>query len=232
VTGPAGGLLERTLPSAAPPNGAPAAKRVVVLSALPAVRAGLRALIEAGGHYLVAADGPRRAALGDAVDAVDVLLLDAEPGTDVDDVIQAAAGAPAVVVLGAVDADERLAAALSRPVAYLPRDAAREPLLAALDAVTQGLLVLDPVAAERLLVPPGAQPARTGMAEATDTLTVREREVLQLVAEGLPNKSIARRLGISDHTVKFHVAALMAKLNAASRTEAVHQAARRGLISL
>jgi len=56
--------------------------------------------------------------------------------------------------------------------------------------------------------------------------------VLQLVAEGLPNKTIARRLGISEHTVKFHVAALMAKLGAGSRTEAVHLGARRGLVSL
>jgi len=65
-----------------------------------------------------------------------------------------------------------------------------------------------------------------------ESLTGREREVLQLVALGLANKAIARRLGISEHTVKFHVAAILTKLGAGSRTEAVHLAARRGLVAL
>ena len=63
-------------------------------------------------------------------------------------------------------------------------------------------------------------------------LTRRELEVLHLVAEGLPNKSIAVRLGISDHTVKFHVNAILSKLGAQSRTEAVTRATRMGLITL
>jgi DNA-binding NarL/FixJ family response regulator len=63
-------------------------------------------------------------------------------------------------------------------------------------------------------------------------LTARELEVLALVAEGLPNKLIAHRLGISDHTVKFHVNAVLAKLGAQSRTEAVVRAARRGMLVL
>jgi two-component system, NarL family, nitrate/nitrite response regulator NarL len=61
-------------------------------------------------------------------------------------------------------------------------------------------------------------------------LTTREREVLQLVAEGLPNKAIARELGISEHTAKFHVGSLLGKLGAASRTEAVTLATRRGIL--
>jgi DNA-binding NarL/FixJ family response regulator len=65
-----------------------------------------------------------------------------------------------------------------------------------------------------------------------DELTAREREVLTLVAIGLTNKAIAQRLSISDHTVKFHVASLLAKLDAESRTEAVHVATRRGLMTL
>lgn len=63
-------------------------------------------------------------------------------------------------------------------------------------------------------------------------LTPREREVLDLAATGEPNKAIARRLGISDHTVKFHVGSVLSKLDAASRTEAVRIGARRGLIAL
>jgi DNA-binding NarL/FixJ family response regulator len=65
-----------------------------------------------------------------------------------------------------------------------------------------------------------------------ETLTPREIDVLELVAEGLPNKAIAARLGISDQTVKFHVASIAGKLGAANRTDAVRRAVRRGLITL
>jgi two-component system, NarL family, nitrate/nitrite response regulator NarL len=65
-----------------------------------------------------------------------------------------------------------------------------------------------------------------------ESLTPREVQVLELLAEGLPNKAIAARLGISDQTVKFHVAAISGKLGAANRTEAVRLAVRRGLIAL
>jgi DNA-binding CsgD family transcriptional regulator len=65
-----------------------------------------------------------------------------------------------------------------------------------------------------------------------EPLTAREVQVLELLAEGLPNKAIARRLNISDQTVKFHVAALSGKLGAANRTDAVRRAVRRGLIAL
>ncbi len=65
-----------------------------------------------------------------------------------------------------------------------------------------------------------------------EPLTPREIEVLELLAEGLPNKAIAARLGISDQTVKFHVAAICGKLGAANRTDAVRRAIRRGLVSL
>jgi DNA-binding NarL/FixJ family response regulator len=68
--------------------------------------------------------------------------------------------------------------------------------------------------------------------EYEEPLTAREAEVLELLAEGLPNKSIAARLGISDQTVKFHVASICGKLGAANRTQAVRRAVRRGLISL
>jgi two-component system, NarL family, nitrate/nitrite response regulator NarL len=68
--------------------------------------------------------------------------------------------------------------------------------------------------------------------EIPEALTAREVQVLELLAEGLPNKAVARRLGISDQTVKFHVASLSSKLGAANRTDAVRRAVRRGLIAL
>ena len=65
-----------------------------------------------------------------------------------------------------------------------------------------------------------------------EALTQREIQVLELLAEGLPNKAIAGRLGISDQTVKFHVSSIAGKLGAANRTDAVRRAVRRGLITL
>ena len=107
----------------------------------------------------------------------------------------------------------------------LPRETDSESLRAALIAVSQGLVVLNPTATLSLLPSgdhlPGAIPS---------DLTPRELQVLQLLAEGLPNKGIAGQLGISDHTVKFHVNAIMGKLGAQSRTDAVMRATRAGLI--
>jgi DNA-binding NarL/FixJ family response regulator len=79
---------------------------------------------------------------------------------------------------------------------------------------------------------PGERRDAEGEEAPAEALTARERQVLELLAEGLPNKAIARRLGISDQTVKFHVASVCAKLGAANRTEAVRRAVRRGLITL
>lgn len=92
-------------------------------------------------------------------------------------------------------------------------------------AAAAGLVVSDPS------LGPGLRPER-GREEAplVEDLTPREREALQLLAEGLSNKEIARRLGTSEHTAKFHVNAILGKLNAHSRTEAVTRAARLGLI--
>jgi two-component system nitrate/nitrite response regulator NarL len=106
----------------------------------------------------------------------------------------------------------------------LLRDADAESLAAAVNAVSQGLAALDRALAMSLFPPPAPAPA--------EELTAREREVLQLLAEGLPNKAIAARLTISEHTVKFHVNAILTKLGVQSRTEAVVRAVRLGLIML
>jgi DNA-binding NarL/FixJ family response regulator len=85
--------------------------------------------------------------------------------------------------------------------------------------------------ADAILLAPDA-PAAGEDDVVPEPLTAREIEVLELLAEGLPNKAIAARLGISDQTVKFHVAAISGKLGAANRTDAVRRAVRRGLIAL
>ena len=86
------------------------------------------------------------------------------------------------------------------------------------------------VDADAMLIAPGDEEHEPD--EAPEHLTAREIQVLELLAEGLSNKAIATRLGISDQTVKFHVASLSGKLGAANRTDAVRRALRRGLISL
>jgi DNA-binding NarL/FixJ family response regulator len=87
------------------------------------------------------------------------------------------------------------------------------------------------VDADAILV---AHEAHGGDAEETfdEPLTAREVQVVELLAEGLPNKAIAARLGISDQTVKFHLASIAGKLGAANRTDTVRRAVRRGLIDL
>jgi two-component system, NarL family, response regulator YdfI len=110
----------------------------------------------------------------------------------------------------------------------LPNDATAAEILAAIEATAAGLIVLHPdiaplarSAAPRSLLAPLSQP-----------LTDREVEVLQMLAEGMANKTIARQLHISEHTVKFHISSIFAKLQVSSRTEAVTIGIRQGLILL
>jgi two-component system, NarL family, response regulator YdfI len=114
--------------------------------------------------------------------------------------------------------------------AVLPSDISADQLAAALQAAAAGLVVLHPTEIPAAFPP--AAPASQPLAELPEPLTRREREVLQMLAAGLANKEIAVRLNISDHTAKFHVAAILGKLGAATRTEAVALGIRRGLILL
>lgn len=110
----------------------------------------------------------------------------------------------------------------------LPLNASEDELAAALRALGEGLWVGAPALMSDLL---SRKPAQL-LDEVGQPLTVRETEVLQLTAQGLANKQIALALGISEHTVKFHLSSLYAKLGVASRTEAVRAGARRGLVVL
>ena len=113
------------------------------------------------------------------------------------------------------------------PAAYLYADATGDEVVAAVAAVRAGLSVFDPS-----LIAARTSPGMGAVASEGEQLTPRELEVLRLMAEGLPNKGIGRALGISDHTAKFHVGAILGKLEAQSRAEAVMHAARRGLLPL
>jgi len=110
--------------------------------------------------------------------------------------------------------------------AVLARDASPGEVLAAVGAASHGMAAIDPGELEALLT---ASNAPT-MAAEPSVLTPRELEVLRMMAEGAANKNIAWKLGISEHTVKFHVASILGKLHAATRTEAVAIGMRKGLI--
>ncbi len=107
----------------------------------------------------------------------------------------------------------------------LLRDAGPERIVSALAALQQGLTVLDPA------LPPGFSRGASIPADSV-SLTPRELETLRLMADGLTNKAMADRMGISENTVKFHVNGVLGKLDAQSRTEAVAKGARMGLILL
>jgi DNA-binding NarL/FixJ family response regulator len=133
---------------------------------------------------------------------------------------------PAVVAL--LPHEEQAAGVWAAGVrAILLRDTTAEQLLAAITAVGQGLMVITADLSNQLLSAPP-----TPDLDSSESLTTREHEVLQLVAEGLTNKAIAQALSISEHTVKFHINTIMGKLNAPSRTAAVVRATRLGLILL
>ena len=132
--------------------------------------------------------------------------------------------APPVLAL-AVTSDQAAQARAAGAQALLSRDASPEALAAAAVALSHGLQVTDPALS-------GVSAAATPAPGSASLFTPREQDVLKLLAEGLPNKGVASRLEVSEHTVKFHVNSIMGKLNAQSRTEAVTLATRLGLLPL
>ena len=133
------------------------------------------------------------------------------------------AAAPAIVLLGDSEWDAGLFRLGVR--AILPHDASAAEIVAAVEGAGAGLAVIDPAELESLLAEAPVQPAA-----GSDPLTARELEVLRMLADGAANKNIAWQLNISEHTVKFHVAQILAKLHAGTRTEAVTIGIRKGLI--
>jgi len=204
--------------------------RVAVAGASDVARAGIAALASSvdGIDVVGRSSDPDELAQLIASAAPDVVLVDVDPNGDDDasrwllplgDGLQS----PAIVVLSDEPADGR---PFRRHGAWasLPRRAGVAEVDAAIRAVVAGLVVMHPDALE--------QPAAVRGGIDGAVLTPREMEVLSMLAAGLPNKSIAKKLGVSAHTVKFHVGSIMAKLHASSRTEAVTDGIRRGLIFL
>lgn len=212
--------------------------RVLVAAGSPVVRAGLEAVLASSPGLEVVGRVAAAGALANQVAELrpDVVLLEVESHDDpLNSVVSFAtgAGAPATVVLGGDPTGAWVAEALRAGAqAVLPRESTVEEIVSAVEAAAAGLIVLHPEVSAALMPLLPAPAARSAAGTTLQALTPREIEVLGMLAEGLGNKTIARRLGISEHTIKFHVGSILAKLNASSRTEAVTIGARQGLIML
>jgi DNA-binding NarL/FixJ family response regulator len=210
--------------------------RVLTLAAYPTISYGLRAAVEAEGHgepdstLEFAGSHNEWRALPEAVESSGAMAVLADIDWSADDLDEAgglAGLAPVLLLADGLDAGYAALTAGFRGV--LLRDSGLDEIQAALRAVAAGLAVVDPRVLPLIQQPraPSGPPD-----DDIEPLTPREAEVLELIARGYPNKAIAVELGISEHTVKFHVGSVLAKLGAASRSEAVAIAMRHGMVTV
>jgi DNA-binding NarL/FixJ family response regulator len=215
-------------------NGGSPALRAVVADDHPVFRDGLAMILRERGIEVVAEVADGQGALeAAAVHHPDVVLMDlAMPGVGgLEATRRLAAGHPtvAVLVLTMSEDDDSLFAALRAGArGYLLKEAAADDIARAVVTVARGETVLGARVSPRVL--DAVRGARlVGVAAPFPRLTEREREVLDLVARGYPNLRVARHLGVSEKTVRNHVSAILAKLPAATRAEAVALARDNGL---
>jgi DNA-binding NarL/FixJ family response regulator len=201
---------------------------IVIVSDRAAVAARLETLLRAASaaRVVVATPSALPALASEQAPSVIIVAMSTAATTRMLATLPRGPRTPPVIVLADMPHEAWTARARRGGVrAVLRIDAGADELAAALAATRAGLLVVHPdaVAAARTV---------SVTANAVETPTPRELEVLEMMAEGMSNRAIAARLKISRHTVKFHVAALLTKLGARSRTEAVAAGVREGLISL
>jgi two-component system, NarL family, response regulator YdfI len=208
---------------------------ILLVAASPARRLWLSDLVRASftreAVKVVTSAGLSREILGQA--AAHILLVDVVAPAAAASMVEVLRDSPGAVGSVALldDPDPRwVGSALEAGVnAIIPRDTNPEDLHLAIGAAEAGLVLLHPSSvrnlAARRLQPPAFD-------HDVEQLTAREREVLRLISEGLGNKEIAARLAISEHTAKFHISSILGKLSVASRTEAVSQGIKKGLIPI
>jgi two-component system, NarL family, response regulator YdfI len=201
--------------------------RVVVAAASAVRRAGLEAIVrsEADLHLAGSTGALSRLDLLSRNANADVLLVDSDSLPEA-----LPASTPAIVFLTETSGARDISRFLKSGVrAILARESDADDIVAAIYAAYRGQVLLSAEAAESLAAVFGDHQEDSAMLE---EITTREAEVLRMLAEGLANKDIARRLSISEHTVKFHISSILEKLGAATRTEAVMLGIRRGLIPI
>ncbi len=205
--------------------------RVFVVAPTPLMQAGLRTMLTTSEIQVVGEASIAEDMIAE-LPAIDVLVVDE---TQLEGAVRAIANNPMTALLVLTDNDERALAVLRtlslRGWSVVPLDATSTQLQASVTAVAQGFVVL-PVASTRQLYEQRPPVEAITLGSLDEALTNREREVLELVSQGLSNKLIARQLQISEHTVKFHISSISTKLGASSRTDAVSRGVRRGLITL
>ena len=205
--------------------------RVMVHGANPVMRVGLESIIRSEPDFELVGSSSNAALLQRVGERQpDVLLMEHESIGE--QLLQLdAVSNPAIVVLVDEIQSDIAEALLIGVQACLPFSATGAEIVATVRAVATGLVVLHPDLVEPMLkLNSGSPPMLPG--EPVEPLTLRELDVLQMLALGLSNKVIASRLNISEHTVKFHLSSIFSKLNASSRTEAVTLGLRQGLILL
>lgn len=208
--------------------------RVAIIAPNLTVRLGLRALVGSDEHLEIVQEAASLAAHFDPPSAeADVVIVARASlsARDAGDLAGAGPSVPAILLIGDdAEVARGLVGAPLRAWGLLPAAVEADALLAAVHALAEGLVVLPSSTMAGLIRPAAAQ--ALDLAPLAETLTAREAEVLQWMAVGCANKEIAAALGISEHTVKFHVSAVLAKLAVSSRTEAVRVGIQRGLVVL
>jgi DNA-binding NarL/FixJ family response regulator len=197
----------------------------IVIAADPLARAGLASVLERAGVAVAAQTGPRDLGAALGASGAQVVVWDVSGGPSMPEALGRETALPVVALVG--DPPDPIALLGAGARAVVRRDAPPARLVAAIHAVQDGLLVVDVALAPALRLP-----RRGGDDVLLEPLTAREVEVLQLLSRGYANRRIGAALGISEHTAKFHVNAILAKLGARTRTDAVVRAARLGLVVL
>jgi DNA-binding NarL/FixJ family response regulator len=208
---------------------------IAIYSADPVLRCSLEQLLRGDPAMTVVGVADNPSAMLRLIDQnhVDAVLADSPPREQLADWRNRHADTAFVVLIDGYSDEDSLDALHAGARGILPRSAERNEIAVAVKAVTNGLAVLPRELLPTLLNGGSEADELLDSNDAVRTrLTPRELEVLAAMADGASNKAIARRLGISFHTAKFHVAAILDKLNADSRTEAVMRAAQLGLVML
>jgi DNA-binding NarL/FixJ family response regulator len=210
------------------PTAAAARKTCVMIVAQSAERrAHLRDLLSADSEFQVTARDTDYVPRHDAQPVIVLVDVGAE-GSSLAGILPATRGG-VVVLSDRQDLNWVTHTFPREPVALLSRDCERKQFVAAIRAVADGLTVLEPETFETVL---RRSAESVALEPGEEELTSRETEVLHMMTAGLTNREIATALGISDHTVKFHIASIFGKLGTSTRTETVTEGIRRGLILL
>ena len=205
--------------------------RIAVAATSAVRRAGLESIIRSHAEFHLAGSFGTVASLVSFARSteLDVIVIDTD---SIRDLSLGPTSDAAIVLLTEVTEARSISRLLRSGVrAILSRESDPDDVLSAIYASYDGLVLLSTPTAESLAALFGDQPLEVE-AELTEEITSRETDVLRMLAQGLVNKDIAARLGISEHTVKFHISSILDKLGASTRTEAVTLGIRRGLIPI